>query len=191
MEEVWKDIPWFNGKHQVSNIGRVRDVSYRKTWNIKVLKLLKSVIGYNRVYITIPSNSKRFFYVHRLVAKAFIPNPENKPEVNHINSIRSDNRVENLEWCTQSENMKHSWWLWWRKASENNIFIKNNPMKWRLWKKCIFSKPVGRFTLENAFIDSYDSMHEAEIQTWINNSSISLCCNWKWKTAWGFIWKFI
>lgn len=93
--EMWKDI--FEGTHQVSNNGDIR----RK--NGEMRKLQKYSNGYNFI-----AYKEKHYSIHRLVAEAFIPNPENKAEVNHINGNKNDNRVENLEWCTRSENLNHA-----------------------------------------------------------------------------------
>jgi hypothetical protein len=101
--EIWKDIPEWEGLYQVSNLGRVK--SLRKRIILKPLKLRKGYLGVEFR----ESNKRKHFRVHRLVALVFIPNPENKPEVNHKDGIKSNNHVDNLEWCTASENVQHAY----------------------------------------------------------------------------------
>lgn len=103
MEEVWKDIVGLEGRYQVSDQSRVR--------NTKTGRILKTGVfeeGYEQVRFFVDGD-KPTKKVHRLVAEAFIPNPLNLPFVNHINSIRHDNRIENLEWCTAQHNVQHSY----------------------------------------------------------------------------------
>ena len=97
--EFWKDIKGFEGMYQVSNYGNVRSLNYRRKKIIKNLKPSYTGTGYGVVAL----GNKRF-YVHRLVASEFLENPENKREVNHIDCNKENNRVDNLEWCTQTEN---------------------------------------------------------------------------------------
>lgn len=124
MEEIWKEIDWIpnlRGSYEVSNLGNVRRTSliwhdcrtgeYKTIYKIKILSLYDNGHGY--LHVSLPINTEKgrkikVFYVHTLVATAFIENPDNKPEVNHKNFIRSDNQVSNLEWCTYEENMEHS-----------------------------------------------------------------------------------
>ena len=115
--EEWADIDFTNGAYQVSNMGRVKRTSKPMTNSVgvkfrfkeRIIKLnTKKNQGYKLVCISL-NNTKRTYSVHRLVAKAFIPNPENKKEVNHKNGITSDNRASELEWVTRSENEKHAW----------------------------------------------------------------------------------
>lgn len=110
MEEVWKDIPGFEGYYQASNLGRIKSLGtitkYRP--QEKVLKLATTSLWYKRVHIGHAAN-RRTWGVHRLIAITFIPNPDNKPQVNHIDGNPSNNRVENLEWCTAKENIRHSY----------------------------------------------------------------------------------
>jgi hypothetical protein len=103
MEEIWRDIEGYEGIYQVSNLGRFKKILGE---NI-IMKQTKSkeypMIGLRK------DKRQKMFLAHRIIAKTFIPNPENKPQVNHINGNRADNRLENLEWCTQSENVLHAY----------------------------------------------------------------------------------
>lgn len=108
--EIWKDIEGFEGKYQVSNLGRVKSLT-RKVWNYtkpgRILKPSMKENGYLRVGLSNGDKSEKHAHVHRLVATAFIPNPCNFPEVNHKNLNKADNRAENLEWCTSRYNKAH------------------------------------------------------------------------------------
>lgn len=103
--EEWKDIKGYEGLYQVSNQGRIRSFWHRR----KGVDCLVQTSVYGYKYVTLHKEKQRTFRVHRLVAEAFIPNPEGKPQVNHINGDKGDNRVTNLEWCTGSENMIHAY----------------------------------------------------------------------------------
>lgn len=120
--EVWKDVKGYEGLYEVSSLGRVRSIERKvKHWRgglrikkAKIKQPFKSNCGYVMVGIY-KDGTQTNFLVHRLVGKAFIPNPENKEQVNHINGIKTDNRVENLEWNTRSENINH--------ADRNNLRV--------------------------------------------------------------------
>lgn len=113
--EIWKDITGYEGYFQVSNLGNFRSldriIKYKNSgtrlYPGKPLLKETTLDGYQRI-VLMKEAIKRRFMCHRLVAQEFIPNPENKPFINHINGDKSDNMVENLEWCTQSENELHS-----------------------------------------------------------------------------------
>lgn len=115
MEEMWKDIQGYEGFYQASNLGRVRSIPRvivdRKNNRFFKGRILKSYLdkdGYPTIILS-KSNKKRVIHVHRLVAQVFIPNLENKEQVNHIDGDKQNNRIENLEWCSNLENIRHSW----------------------------------------------------------------------------------
>lgn len=116
IEEIWRDVVGYEGLYQVSNIGRVKGVARKvvfsgnkmKNWSEKVLAIGTNKLGYQQITLSNNTKTKRHS-VHRLVALAFIERPHQKPDINHIDGNPSNNKVENLEWCTRSENGLHSY----------------------------------------------------------------------------------
>jgi hypothetical protein len=119
--EIWKDIKDCEGLYQVSDLGRVKSI--RKN---KILKPWLNHAGYKMVCLYIKT-IKKHSLVHRLVAQTFILNPENKPTVNHKNGIRNDSRLKNLEWCTHSENARHSYRELNRRTNSDKMIGEKNP----------------------------------------------------------------
>ncbi len=103
--ETWKPVKDYEGLYEVSSLGRIK--SLRRIKNNGIMNTFRRKSGYH--FLCLGNGSAKNFSLHRLVATAFIPNPENKPQVNHINSDPSDNRLENLEWATSSENNQHTY----------------------------------------------------------------------------------
>ena len=108
MNEIWKDIEGYEGKYQVSNLGNVKSLNYKNSGKEQNIALCNDADGYLLVNLRL-NNKVKTKRVHRLVAQAFIPNPENKPQVNHIDGNKKNNKIENLEWCTCEENQRHAW----------------------------------------------------------------------------------
>lgn len=134
-DEIWKEVDGYDGNFHVSSFGRIKSLK-RHVFSGGKNRLRKERIicatlhrdGY--IKCTIQSNGNRKTYmVHRLVAKTFIPNPENKPQINHKNGVKSDNTVENLEWCNASENGIHSYKLGLSKATHGELNWKSKLTK--------------------------------------------------------------
>lgn len=145
---------------------------------IKKLSLHKSNRGYMLCGLGI-GNKHYQKNVHRLVAEAFIPNPENKKEVNHKNGDKTDNRVENLEWSSRSENMKHSF----------TELGRTMPWKGKTGKLDKKSKPVIQLK-DNIVIAKFESTLDAYKKTHISPGNIAACCRGERKMAGGFSWKY-
>lgn len=137
MEEIWKDVVGYEGLYEVSNAGKVRNKNKELTQNVSNKGYLYATLCKDRHCV-----GKR---VHRLVAQAFIPNLENKPEVNHKNNVRTDNRAENLEWMTHTENVKHTVKAGRHSKGEMVCFSKLDPEKVIFIRKSTLSyKELGK-----------------------------------------------
>ena len=174
--EIWKDIAGYEGVYQVSNLGRVRSIR-RKTNTIcgKILTPILTYQGYERVRLY-KNGKSRLFLVHRLVAGAFVVNLDNKPMVNHIDENKRNNCANNLEWCTHIENCYHG-----TAIKRTKEALTNHPKK---------SKPVEQHTKDGELIGIFPSIREAERSTNIKHRDISFCCQERYKTAGGYIWKY-
>lgn len=165
MNEIWKDIIWYEWLYQVSNLGNVKSLfRYKKI-------LSPSKWRYLRVSLTKESVTKDYS-IHRLVAQTFIQNPENKKEVNHINWIKYDNRLHNLEWCTRSENEIHSHAVLWKISGKER-------------------QVVYQYDSNAIFVKKYESQSLASKETWIPQQNISRCLKWLTMKAWWFFWNYI
>ena len=178
----WVNIPWYNWYYQINIFWTIKSFKRYKKW--KILKL-SNVLWYFYVHLSVKWLTK-YIWVHRLVLLTFEwPCPKNY-EVNHKNGIRNDNRLENLEYYTSSENNTHKYKILWYKGN----FQTNHPDKWKFWWKNSSSKKVNQYSLDWKFIKTWDSIIEIKRHLWVQQSNISLCCNLKRNKAWWFIWKF-
>lgn len=188
MDEIWKDIEGYEGLYQVSNLGKVRSLdritlylSGRKVFTHgRNLKLRYNNVGYVYVFL-IKNKIKSFFLIHRLVALAFIPNVSNKPEIDHINTIRDDNRVCNLKWVTKKENRNNP-----NTKISNKISNKKAKREWLE----VLEKKVIQLDLNGNFIREFKSLHAIEKEFGYNRANIARCCKGVKKTCYGFKWMF-
>lgn len=183
-EEIWKDVVGYEGFYMVSNLGNVRSMervverNNGRNLNIrtKPMKNHPHKGGYLKVRFCVNYKFKGMF-VHRLVAEAFISNPLGLPQVNHKNSIRDDNRVENLEWCTARENTIHGY--------------KYGNHKGKKGAESFHKKAVAMFDMDWNFIRSYVTMQEASKDTGTHFTNMTSCCRGNRTNAGGYRWMYL
>lgn len=192
--EIWKDIKEYEGLYQVSNLGRVRSldrtyIAYNRFCDIETYikgKILKNVYnkkGYQ--YVGLHKDGKRKnIFVHRLVAETFLPNPDNKPCVNHINTVRDDNRVENIEWCTHKENNNNPLTIKKMRESAPKTFMG------KFSKEHPRSIPIIQLNIHNTPIKLWLSLSDAKRNNY-RDSEISSCCRGRKKTHKGYKWMYL
>lgn len=169
MQEIWKDIKGYESLYQVSNTGKVKSVK-------RDIILSPSANHKGYLHVGLCNNGiHKTIRIHRLVAEAFIPNPENKEQVNHINGIKTDNNVNNLEWCTNGENQKHAFSL----RLQTNVG-NNNPR----------ARKINQYDLRGNFIKSWNSIYDIERILNFSRSSIWRCCTNKYKQSHGYVWRY-
>lgn len=181
MKEVWIDIAGYEGLYQVSNLGRIQSlprvnlcVNRKYVRKGKVLKGMSDKDGYLYVLLS-KEGVQRKFLIHRLVAKHFIPNPQNFPQVNHRNEVVDDNRLENLEWCDCVYNIRYGTGIKRRAKLQTN---KHG------------AKAVLQFTLDGEFVREFPSTMEIVIVYGFRQSHINECCLGKAKSSYGYVWKY-
>lgn len=166
--EEWKDIAGYELYYQISNIGQVK----RKDTG----KILKNNIRNGYEYVTLCVNGQRKkFYVHRLVAIAFIPNPKSYEQVNHKDGNKSNNKVDNLEWCTQKENLMHAF-----RTGLNTPTIENLI---RFDRKPVIRIEDGKWFSGVTEAANQMGVCEAAMSKCLNKGLSATCCGYHWKFA--------
>ena len=181
MKEEWRDIKGYESLYQVSNLGRIKSLkNNRDNYREKILKVVqRGKHGYLGIGLHKNGKSKSF-YIHRLVAEAFIPNPNNYKEVNHKDENKQNNRVENLEWCTREYNNRYGTRN--QRQSESHKGVVSNKRK----VQCVTTGKI------------FNTIKEASKYYFISIPSITMCCRGKTKSAGKhpdtgekLIWKYI
>ena len=163
--EIWRTIDGFP-KYQVSNLGRVKSQDYNGTKKERILKAVKTKKG----YLTVGLYSDKKYHsqqIHRLVALAFVDNPDNEPQVNHIDGNKENNNANNLEWCNNKYNQIH--------AIKNGLRVL---------------KEIEQYSKDGEYIKTWTSATEASKSLQIDLSHIGNVCKGKRATAGGYVWKY-
>lgn len=191
--EMWKDIKGYEGLYQVSNKGRVKSLT-RRVRNKNGTSLMRGKIrtpncrrdGYLQVGLS-AKNKVIKHLIHRLVAEAFIPNPDNLPQVNHIDEDKTNNNVDNLEWCTHKYNSTYG-----TTNERQQITLNNTPGARKRQQAGIerMKKPVLQYSLDGEFIAEHESLSAAGRAVGGTFKNVRSCCLGEYKTAYGYVFEY-
>jgi len=180
MEEIWKPIPGYEALYEASNFGRVRSLFRYK----KILKPSPITNGYLTVELWKNKQRKRIG-IHRLVAMCFCENPDNKPFVNHIDEIKTNNCADNLEWVTHVENCRYGTAI--ERRTQHLDYSKRRINNTGQIEAC--SKPIAQYTKDGRFVRNWKSASECARENGWQISNIRRCCKNEYATAYGFVFK--
>lgn len=172
--EIWKNITGYEGLYQVSNLGRVKSTQYHNGTYERILKPSKGKNGYLSVALYKDKKCK-WHLVHRLVAQAFLDNPDNLSQINHKDECKTNNIVDNLEWCSASYNLNYNDGR--KRRAEKQINGKR-------------SKTVYQYSLNGEFVKEWKSLMEIKRSMGFSVGNIGQCCLGKRKTSYGYRWCY-
>ena len=188
--EIWKDIPEYEGLYQVSNLGNIKSLDIMINCkgakgidsHLRKGRILKQNIGTTGYYsVNLSKNGKtRYIRVHTILAKVFIPNPNDYPCINHIDGNKLNNNLDNLEWCTYSHNNSEAY----------RIGLKTNKYAGKYGKEAQFSKPLLQYSLEDEFIREWENANQVKRELGYCAENIRNVCNGRRKQANGYKWKY-
>lgn len=186
MEEIWKDIKGYETLYQVSNLGRIkrlprvviRSDGRRRTFYESISKGHLNSDGYYITNLT-KNGIMKHKLVHRLVAEAFLPNPNHYPVIHHIDTNKANERVDNLMWCSYSFNTKHSYEFEGHRLPMKGVFGKDNP----------HSIPIVQISLQGDMLAHFVNTEEAARKLNVNHANITACIKKRKKTAYGYLWS--
>ena len=185
MEEIWRDISGCEGLYKISNYGRVMSLNFGARNHVlsgkqRILKQPRSSSGYLHVQLYKDGKSSTKL-VHILVASAFIPNADNKREINHIDGNKSNNSINNLEWVTRRENLEHAY---------NTGLKRRTPRLGYVGRLNPLSKPVYQLDKNGVLVKKWDSSYDAAKEGNYNQNSIRSCACGVKKTYKGYVWAY-
>ena len=170
IKEEWKNIRHFEGLYQISNFGFVRSLNYNKTGKMQIMMLSQAPNGYYSVNLS--KDGKIYhYYIHRLVAEAFVPNPNNYTEINHKDEDKSHNVWLNLEWVDHISNCTY--------GTRNSRISKNKS-----------KHSVNQYSVDGTFIKHWSSVYQIKQELGIDRAAINRVCQGKQKTSLGYVWRY-
>ena len=192
MKEQWRTAVYdgeiYEGLYKVSNLGRILNLNYRNTGRERLKNPSETKNGYLKVNLR-KNGEDKTCYVHRLIAETFLPNPENKPEVNHKIEGDEGKKINMVIFNEDGSINKEKTTIEWVTYKENNNYETRNERIAKAMTNGIRSKPVLQFTLDGEFVREYPSLSECE-RNGFSKSAVCRCCRGELKQYKGFLWMY-